>query len=387
MSNILDYLDWRGDLTMAQAPFNEVDNLILTELAYLKLQGVVPPVGTGERILLREAARQFFALAEREPERRKMGVLLPEGILTLLKQAAESRRFGEMGLSCYAEHLDTRMVEQFAALSFEVDRSTVYLAFRGTDDTIAGWKEDFLMACQPVVPAQRHAQRYVRVVAKQYPRRKLMLGGHSKGGNLATYAGIFAPQAIQRRICAIWSNDGPGFQETLLEREEHRRVAGRIHTTVPKSSVVGMLLEHEEDYQVVDSDQKGLLQHDGLSWQVKGDHFIHLREVTRQSRLGDRALRQWLYALPVEQRGRLVDALFEVLTASGAETLTELQADRLKTAVSMVRSLADLDSETREGLGRLLTLLLRSGAQVLMEELHAEGEKRTRKWTERERKA
>ena len=383
MANILDYLDWRGDLTLAQAPFNEVDNLILAELAFVDCRGIVPGVGEGKGIPLADAADAFFRKAQQQPELVDMGVLIPDSIPLLLEKMACSRRFGAMVLSCRAEHLDNEKAEQFAALAVELGEGTVYLAYRGTDDTLAGWKEDFLLACRPVIPAQKRALEYACLAAKQYPRKKLMLGGHSKGGNLAVFAGVFAPAAIQRRITAIWSNDGPGFHADLVDLAGYRAVADRIHSIIPKSSVVGMLLEHSEDYTVVDSDQKGLLQHDGFSWQVLGSRFLRLREVTRGSQLGDAALRRSLEALPVEQRGRLVDALFDVLTASGAETLADLRTDKLKTAGAMVKAMADLDRETREGLFDLVTLLFRSGAEVLLEEIQAEGEKKALEWSKR----
>ena len=383
MANILDYLDWRGELTLAQAPFNEVDNLILAELAFVDFRGIVPGVGEGKGIPLADAADAFFRKAQQQPELVDMGVLIPDSIPLLLEKMACSRRFGAMVLSCRAEHLDNEKAEQFAALAVELGEGTVYLAYRGTDDTLAGWKEDFLLACRPVIPAQKRALEDACLAAKQYPRKKLMLGGHSKGGNLAVFAGVFAPVAIQRRIAAIWSNAGPGFHADLVDLAGYRAVADRIHSIIPKSSVVGMLLEHSEDYTVVDSDQKGLLQHDRFSWQVLGRRFLRLREVTRGSQLGDAALRRSLEALPVEQRGRLVDALFDVLTASGAETLADLRTDKLKTAGAMVKAMADLDRETREGLFDLVTLLFRSGAEVLLEEIQAEGEKKALEWSKR----
>ena len=161
-------------------------------------------------------------------------------------------------------------------------------------------------------------------MARQYPRVKLRLGGHSKGGNLAVWAGVFCPLAVQRRIRSVWSNDGPGFHDDILSLPRHVRLAERIHTIVPKSSVVGMLLEHEEDYTVVDSSQQGLMQHDGFSWAVKGPGFVRLHSVTRQARLCDQELRGWVQELTEEQREQFIDSAFQVLEASGAQTLTDL---------------------------------------------------------------
>ena len=375
MANLMDYLDWRGDLTLAQSPFNEVDNLILAELSFVDFQGIVPAPGEGESVPLAEAAEAFFARFP-EGETIDMGVLVPAAIPEMLKKMAASRRFGEMGLNCFVDHLDVGRGEQFAALAIETGDGLLYLSFRGTDDTLAGWKEDFELACMPEVPAQKKALDYLRTVAGQYPRRRIRLGGHSKGGNLSVYAGVFCPASVQRRIEAVWSNDGPGFHEDLLDLPEHKRIAERIYSIVPKSSVVGMLLEHEEDYAVVDSDQLGFLQHDGFSWQVMGDHFVTLRQVTRQARLSDMALREWVHGMPVERRERFVSALFDVLSASGAVTLKDLKADSFKAAGAMVKAMKDLDKETQKGLLDFVGLLFKSNLLMTLEGIQEETEKR-----------
>ena len=370
MANILDYLSWRGDLTLAQSPFNEVDNLILAELSFVNFTGIVPGPGEGEGVPLHTAAEAFFR--SHEGGDMGMGVLVPDEIPALLRKMAECPRFREMRVNSFRDHLDVRKAEQFAAVTVELGDGSLYLSFRGTDDTIAGWKEDFLLGCQPEVPAQKKAVAYVKAVAAQYPRRKLMLGGHSKGGNLAVYGGIFVPLAIQRRISAVWSNDGPGFYGAVLETPQHARLEGRVHSIVPKSSVVGMLLEHEESYTVVDSDQTGLWQHDGFSWQVLGTGFVTLRQVSRQGRRNDLALKEWVRRLPVDQREKFVDGLFEVLTASGATTLTDLKEDGFRAAGAMVRAMKDMEKDTRDALFNAIATLFRSNIQAAVEEAREE---------------
>ena len=197
MANILDYLSWRGDLTLAQSPFNEVDNLILAELS------IGQGGGGGDEAQGQGGDKQVLdPVRSHEGGDMGMGVLVPDEIPALLRKMAECPRFREMRVNCFQDHLDVRKAEQFAAVTVELGDGSLYLSFRGTDDSIAGWKEDFLLGCQPEVPAQKKAVAYVKAVAAQYPRRKLMLGGHSKGGNLAVYGGIFVPLAIQRRISA-----------------------------------------------------------------------------------------------------------------------------------------------------------------------------------------
>ena len=375
MANLLDYLDWRGDLTLEQAPFNEVDNLILAELSFVDFKDIVPGPDEGESVVLREAAEAFFAKFP-QGEKIDMGVLVPGAIPEMLRKMADSRRFGDMKLNCFVDHLDVGKGEQFAALAIETGDKGMYLSFRGTDDTLAGWKEDFELACMPEVPAQKKAVAYTWAVAKQFPRKKLRLGGHSKGGNLAVYAGVFCPENVQKRIIAVWSNDGPGFHNDLLDLPEHRRIAERIFSIVPKSSVVGMLLEHEEDYTVVDSDQLGFMQHDGFSWQAVGDHFITLRHATQQAHFSDQELRKWVHGLTVEQRETFVNAMFDVLSASGAVTLTDLKDDSFKAVGAMVKAMKDLDKETRDGLWEFLAILFKSNLRMVLEGIQEETEKK-----------
>lgn len=385
MANLLDYLDWRGDLTLEQAPFNEVDNLILAELSFVDFKGIVPPPGEGDSVPLHQAAEAFFDTIP-AGETIDMGVLVPAAIPDMLRKMAASRRFRDMKLNCFVSWLDTEKAEQFAALTIETGDGLLYLSFRGTDDTLAGWKEDFLLACLPEIPAQKMAVQYVRDVARQYPRKRLRLGGHSKGGNLAVYAGVYAPGSVQKRIHAIWSNDGPGFHDDLLDLPEHQRVADRIVSIVPKSSVVGMLLEHEEDYTVVDSSQQGLMQHDGFSWEVLGDHFVKLRSVTRQGHLNDLMLKEWVHNMPLDQREKFVDGLFTVLSASGAVTLTDLKEESLKAAGAMVRAMKDMEKDTRDALIYAVRLLFRCNAKVLLEEWQQDHEKKPRKKWSRKKK-
>ena len=280
-----------------------------------------------------KAAEAYFAKTEGRPI--DMGVLVPNQIPELLRRTAASPRFRDMKLNGFVDHLDTVKAEQFAALAAECGDGTVYLSFRGTDDTLAGWKEDFYLSCMREVPAQKMAVAYTEAMAHQYPRIKLRLGGHSKGGNLAVWAGVFCPTAVQRRIAAVWSNDGPGFHDDILSLPRHIRLAERIHTIVPKSSVVGMLLEHGRTTPSVDSSQQGLMQHDGFSWAVLGNRFVRLHSVTRQARLTDQELRGWVQGLTVEQREKFVDSAFQVL-ASGAQTPDGPEGGQLQAVRPMV---------------------------------------------------
>ena len=366
---VIEYLQKYGDISFREKPLNDVDSLALCQLSYLKFDGMVSDVRhNGPSVTLREIAERpdvdkLFGDVRFEKENRA----LFEGMLS-------GRRFRDMKLNCYINLVEKEWETQFSATTFILDDGTLFLAFRGTDETIVGWKEDFNMAFQEAVPAQLLAQDYVREVAAEYVM-PLRLGGHSKGGNLAVFAAARSTPDIQQRILEVYNNDGPGFTDYLMGDPGYLAMVPRIKTYVPQSSVIGMLLEHEEDYTVVDSSQQGLMQHDGFSWAVLGNRFVRLHSVTRQARLTDQELRGWVQGLTVEQREKFVDSAFQVLEASGAQTLTDLKADSFKAVRPMVRALKDLDKETREALLKFMSILFMSNLRMTLEGIQEETEK------------
>lgn len=333
MGNVLDYLAWRGDLPLSQVPFCEVDALILSALSYIRLDGLVgqadPPVPLG---------RTAQAYLDLSPTRR--GRCRTQRDLDLLRALAGSRRFSEMGLCCRADRFLPREETQFAALAVLPGDGSAFLAFRGTDATLVGWKEDFNMSFLDVVPAQRAAAAYIEAFAAGFSG-PLILGGHSKGGNLAVTGASLCPARARDRISAVYSFDGPGFTDYLLARPGYQELLTRVHTFVPKSSVVGLLLGHEEPYTVVDSDQKGLFQHDLYSWQVLGPAFVRLEEVDEGSRMMDRALKNWLAGLSRAQRETVADTLYDLLSSGDAKMVRE--ALQPKNLAGALRSALDAD--------------------------------------------
>ena len=376
MPNLFDYLEWRGDLTLAESPLNEVDNLIFSLLSYVDLEGIIPNHRSGG-ITVREAAAEYF-FTHPEYASRPLGLIIPADILTLFRRVAHTRRFRDLVLLDYVNEISEERETQFSGITVRLPEEGIFVAFRGTDDTIVGWKEDFKLSILEEVPAQTMAADYLNRLDLT-PDTKLYIGGHSKGGNLAVWAALKAPDGVQKRIISVWSNDGPGFHEDILSLPEHQAVAERIVTIVPQSSLVGMILEHDEDYTVVESNQKGLMQHDGFSWEVKGPAFVRLGAVTRQGRHNDLVLKEWVRNMPLDQREKFVEGLFAVLTASGAQTLTDLKEESLKGAKAMVKAMKDMEKDTRDALLYAFRLLGRSSWKVLSEEWQQE-------WKEAEEK-
>ena len=232
MENVFDYLDWRGDLTLDLVPLCDVDAVVLSRLSYLPLDGLVPPEGAPVGALMRQL------LASKPP------LLLPEDG-RFIPALAASQRFCEMWIMDYVNQIDLESQTQFAAITVALGDGRHFVAFRGTDGTLVGWKEDFNMAFTCPVPAQRLAAHYAASAMLRFPG-EFLLGGHSKGGNLAVYAAAFCPAALQERIAAVYNNDGPGFDAEVIALPGYQRICARVQTFVPQSSIVGMLLEHEE---------------------------------------------------------------------------------------------------------------------------------------------
>lgn len=355
MGDILDYISWRGDLSWARSPFCPVDALALSALAYIHFEGVVPE-GLDSPVPLRQAAEQYLALPPGRRGRFRCG-----RDLALLRALGAAPRFAGAELCCRAGRFAPEEETQFAALAVLLGDGSAYLAFRGTDATLVGWKEDFNMSFMDLVPAQILAAEYAGGFAGGFPG-PLRLGGHSKGGNLAVVGAALCPVKVRDRVEVVYSFDGPGFNPYLLARPGYQELRTRIRSFVPRSSVVGLLLTHEEPHTVVQSSQQGLFQHDLYSWQILGPDFLRLEEVDAGSRLIDRALKDWLAGLTRQERETVVDTLYGLLSCQDAKMIREaLEPANLASALRAVREADPKDLLTvASSLARLARAALRA---------------------------
>jgi len=357
LSNLMDYIDWRGDLSFAASPFNEVDNLIFSMLSFVDMAGIVPGEVFPGPVKLGEVSRTFF---DRHPEGISFGVLIPKVTGDLFRQAAECRRYREVYVTCYRNELDEEEGKQFAAVTFLLPDNSLFLAFRGTDDTLVGWHEDFQLSFLSPTPSQQAAVSYVNEIGGLF-RGDIRLGGHSKGGNLAIYGAVQAKDSIKRRILRAYSNDGPGFTEAFVRSTEYASMEDRLLTLLPQSSIVGMLLEQSGPYEVIRSTHMRLLQHDPFSWQVLGPQFEHMPALAPEAVEGGERIRRWLSRMGEEDRRTFTEVFFHVLESSDARTLTDLTEGNLKTIGAMIRSVHELPSEAKQQMMGFLRLLALSG--------------------------
>lgn len=274
---------------------------------------------------------------------------------------AETERFGAMHVHDYVDMIDTDRAMQFSAVSCDMDDGSTVIAFRGTDNTIVGWREDFAMAYESPVPAQAEAEAYLLRIAAQTDR-PLWVTGHSKGGNLAAYAAVHVPEDIQARLLGVYSFDGPGLDEDTITSDGYARIRQRLHSILPQSSVVGLLLSHHPDYRVVHANSLGLLQHDAFTWQLKGPHFVELKQVDLDSQLMEQTMHEWLKHCPPEQRRLFVDTLFSLVDATHASTLQDLNTNIFSNAAAVLSATHQLDTDSRRMVRQLLGQLISIGA-------------------------
>lgn len=353
MYDMFDYLKWRGDLPFSRVEPNPVDLLIFSSLSYIHYDGIVPGTPVG-RISVRDAADLFLAQEDAESKVRV------KRDLDLLCAAAANRRFSEVEMSFYRTVFDAEAETQFAAITYYLGDGTAVLTFRGTDHTLVGWKEDFNMAFQDSVPAQREALKYVNEFAI-HSLQPMRLVGHSKGGNLAVYAAAKTDFYTQQRIVEIHNQDGPGFSEKMMTDPGYLAVVPKISTYVPESSVVGILLEHEEPYTVVKSDQIGPMQHDPYSWEITRNDFVHSEKISESSRFLDQTTKAWLAAMTTEQRNTVVDVIYEILTSGGASRTNEIMS--LKKIGNFVKTMAE-DEKKRLMIGSRLMELVQTIIEI-----------------------
>ncbi len=356
MGSLTDYIDWRGDLRFSEVELCEVDSLILSLISYIPFDGIVPGIDDDGSVTLLQAMR-VIAKQNKGNKKPSFGKFLTPELFSLAVRAAKSKRFGGIRASAYVNDIDDERQSQFSAMTFRITKDKYFVVFRGTDDTLVGWKESFNMSFMKTIPSQIAAAHYFERVAYSVDG-KIYSGGHSKGGNLAVYAAAKASDAVKNKIITVYNNDGPGFDREFMSSKEYASVQGRVRTLVPQSSVVGMLLEHEENYEVIKSNASGLMQHTGHTWDVMGGSFIHLDTVTEDSKLIDTKLKEWLNALTLEERERFMDNLYDAVSSLNATTLTELTAERVK----LIKAWNGLDQKTKNLLLKCVAILIKHNA-------------------------
>jgi len=366
--NIFDYLDWRGDLSFSAAPFNEVDALICAWMSYYDFGRLVELGQELNGMSLREMTDFHEKNIGEFKEVNLTTTVIPEMTANwLVYRASHTVRFESLRLWDFWEKSSQEKNVQFAAISFVIEGVKRIVAYRGTDTSIAGWREDCELSFSDAVPAQLLAQAYLDGLSDDLP---MVLCGHSKGGNLAVYAVLHAADISIARVELVYNFDGPGFCFDVLNMERYQEIRERIITIVPESSIIGLLLEHEEEYLIVKSQMVSILQHDAVFWKVQGNHFVYTDELSATSAAFDKTFYRWIKAVTPEERKEFINAVFTVLESTGVEHFTEIGESgeaMLRSGIKMLQSLTTLSGEQKKMAIKLLIEMFKASNATLTE--------------------
>lgn len=350
MGTILDYLKEYGDYTLQEKPFGEVDSLAFSQFAYLKFDEVTPAADEdAPMVSLEEIANHVNYDSLYGDERyRKDNTALFNGLY-------RSKRFGGIKVGYYVNQIDLKTETQFSAVVFRMPNDVYYVAYRGTDETIVGWKEDMNLAFSEPVHGQQMGVEYLNGLSEHIVG-DFYVGGHSKGGNLATYAAMNCEAKVRQRILAIYDHDGPGFRPEVKEQGAYDEIADRIHKTIPRSSLVGMLLYSDGAYRVVESKTIGLAQHNPYTWLVRDDQFQIVNSLYEGRRFMDEALNQWILSLDQEQMHTFVDTFYQIILASETDNLIDFTSNWFQSIHKIGAALKEIDPET----GKIIIRIMKS---------------------------
>ena len=366
MGTILDYLREYGDYSLEEKPFSDVDSLVISQLAYLKFDGIVPgPEEKRPPVSLQEIAAHadYDHLYADERYRRDN--------TALFMGALNGRRFGNLHLWNYVNLIEPERESQFSAVVCGFSGGLTYVVFRGTDENMVGWKEDLNLAFSEPVPGQLRSVPYLEQAARTI-EGGFFVGGHSKGGNLAVYAAMYCEPAVRERIERIYDHDGPGFRPEVRQQGAWQEIEGRIHKTVPRSSMVGMLLYADIAYRVVESKTIGLAQHNPYTWLVKEDDFRLADEIRPGRRFVDQTLNEWILSLDQEQMHIFVDTLYGVVQASETDNLIDFTAHWVQNVQKIGRAISEVDEETAKVVMQIMRALFETVSRHAKEQAHPE---------------
>ena len=365
---LLDYLKWRNDVPLSVSPFNEVDNVIFSYLSYIDFRD------------LKEDWKGFFDLKDLFRdfcEKHSLEEIETTGEFTeraplLLKEMIEGERFSATKVGYYAEDFDKDKVKQFAALVFLLPDGRNYISFRGTDKTITGWKEDFLMSCQSETAGAKEAVAYFNKIAPVL-EGELILGGHSKGGNFAMYAAAFCEAEHKERIMQVYNNDGPGFREEVILSPEFQELLPKIITIAPQSSIIGQLLSNPAKQHVIHSTAKGILQHDAMTWEAEKDTLVS-SELDELSEYTKTTLGSWLESMDDETRESLCTTAFSLIESTKSETFIEFSGNLMKNMETIWKEMGKLPEEKKKEIMNALSNLMESSKQAAVSQIKSGGQ-------------
>ena len=364
MTNVFGYIDEQSDSLFRARPFCEVDALVFAWLSYFEIEKLDNKGIECRGMTLQELAESAEQNIGKFKKPDKLMKLI--SVLTgawMLKQVSDKTRFKDIRIGRYKTVTDHKNGIQFSVTSYILDTGVEVISFRGTDTSVAGWKEDCMTTFSHTVPSQDLALEYLNGGDSKNP---IILAGHSKGGYLAIYAASECRKDLVSRIEGIYNFDGPGFCFDISETANFNDLKDRIHSYVPGSSIVGMLQRHMDDYVVVSSMNRGVMQHYAFYWKIDGQSFVLRNNRNISSRTMDAAFNQWLDDLSFEDRKALVETIFSILEESGVKYFDEFSTAGFARIRAVISKMHNMDPHTKKMIRAFFGKLLRASKNEMI---------------------
>ena len=350
MATLKDYVNYYKDIPFEEVFFNDLDSLLFTQIVYADFDGIIPKE-RGRYILFSDAMRLFLkkvaSLDHKMPR-------FTKDVYEVIEQLKDSKRYGNVKMYHYIKIVDQE--KQFCAYTLRFS-GLVYVAYEGTDTSIIGWKEDFMLTNVFPVPAQRCAISYLNETIGLFDPN-VIVGGHSKGGNLAMISSMLASTKIRMKIKRVYNFDGPGVRKKEFESIAYKRMCHKLKMFVPSDSTVGMLLLHPDNYMVVKSNANGLWQHNPFTWECFGGIFVPSKLTSRSAAL-EKSNLAFIGSLDEKERERIIDALFSIFDKLGVTDTSQIKLPKLNQAISLVKEIKAIDSDSRKKLITLFKMLIK----------------------------
>ncbi len=358
MSDLIEYARENQE-SVATKPLGIIDGLIFSQLAYINFGAVVPELRKDKV----SVSLDFFAseAAKKSSGYPKMfeKILAGKKAERLLAAVANNPRYREIKLNYYVEEFDPRVTKQFSGVTFLVSEQETWVSFRGTNDELVGWEEDFNLTFSKTIPAQKEAERYLKKVARK-TSGALFVVGHSKGGTIGTYGALALSGYHKKRLGKIFNFDGPGLNLNWWDKWQLRQVRDKYIKILPQSSIVGLLLEQSRDYLVIKSKRLGVMQHEAYSWLIKNDNLVYLPASSRTIRRFSHSFNSWLKKKTRKEREFFFQIFFNILEKAGVDEVSDLAKVSPKKLSKIWREAQDLDPKAKVQMMNMLKSLMQN---------------------------
>ena len=360
MPNLIDYLEKVKELTFDQEPLNILDKVCINEIGYLTYEKWLTASDLKKSINLHD----FAEGKELNPD---YSFMVTKERVELAEAIVRSRRFASLSLSNYRSVLDKEVEKQFAAIIFSLPELDDHqLVFRGTDDSVIGWKEDFQLTYSREIPAHRSAMTFLEDHLPNLSGR-ITVSGHSKGGNLALYSAVQSSTSLREKIAELLLLDSPGLMKSLLEKPSYQELKAKMTVIRPQDSVVGVMLYWDRPAQLVAAEGIGFAQHNALTWEVDlvANDFVYEDQPTELSQRLEETFQEWIETLPNQELKQVCDLVFDTILDSGIESLDDIGIQALPQIGQMLQEFGNLSDKQKkvlqDGFNQLLSIFWKSG--------------------------